>query len=139
MYIYKLKGKQKTYWIRILQDLYLNDINQIAWHEILNPQKNLDEKLREAINTLNKIVDKHAPIKLASQSKQKQLNKSWLTEAILKSIKRKQKMYHTHFLSNDSQKKKEYKCYTAILWHLKSKSKTSYYSMEFSKCNGNLK
>lgn len=62
------------------KDLYLDDINQIAWHEILNPQINLNEKLRETINILNEIVDKHAPIRLASQSKQKQLNKPWLTK-----------------------------------------------------------
>ena len=73
--------------------LYLDDIKLIDWHEILNPEKNLNEKVQEAINTLNKIVDKHAPIKLASQSKQRQLNKPWLTKGILKSVKRKQKMY----------------------------------------------
>ena len=57
----------------------------------------LNEKVREAISTLNKIVDKHEPIKLASQSKQRQLNKPWLNNGILKSVKRKQKMYRTHF------------------------------------------
>ena len=31
-------------------------------------------------------MDKHAPIKLASQSKQRQLNKPWLTNGILKSF-----------------------------------------------------
>ncbi|CAH3188593.1 unnamed protein product [Porites lobata] len=56
------------------KDLYLDDIKLIDWHEILNPEKNLNEKVQEAINTLNKIVDKHAPIKLASQSKYRQLN-----------------------------------------------------------------
>ena len=76
----------------------------IDWHEILNPEKNLNEKVQEAINTLNKTVDKHAPIKLASQSKQRQLNKPWLTKGILKSVKRKQKMYRTHFLNKDLQK-----------------------------------
>ena len=83
----------------------MDDINQIAWYEILNPQNDLNEKLRETINILNEIVDKHAPIRLASQSKQKQLNKPWLTKAILKLVKRERKMYRTHFLSNDSQKK----------------------------------
>ena len=43
------------------KDLYLDDIKLIDWHEILNPEKNLNEKVQEAINTLNKIVDKHAP------------------------------------------------------------------------------
>ena len=74
------------------------------WHEILKPEKNLNKKVREVINTLNKIVDNHGPIKLASQSKQRQLNKLWLTKGIPKSVKRKQKMYGTHFLSKDLQK-----------------------------------
>lgn len=116
----------------------MDDINQIAWHEILNPQNNFNEKLRETINILTEIVDKHAPIRLASQCKQKQLNKPWLTKAIFKSVKRKQKMYRTHYLSNDSQKKREYK-HAAILSHLKNTSKTDYYSMQFSKYNDNLK
>ena len=73
--------------------LYLDDIKLIDWHEILNPEKNLNEKVQEAINTLNRIVDKHALIKVASQSKQRQLNKPWLT--MLTSVKRKQKMYRT--------------------------------------------
>ena len=81
--------------------------------------------VQEAINTLNKIVDKHVPIKLASQSKQRQLNKLWLTKGILKSVKRKQKMYRTHF-SKDLQKIGEYKHYAAILSHLKNESKTEY-------------
>ena len=102
--------------------LYLDDIKLIDWHEILNPEKNLNEKVQEAINTLNKIVDKHAPIKLASQIKQRQLNKPWLTKGILKSVKRKQKMYRTHLLSKDLQKIGEYKHYAAILSHLKNKS-----------------
>ena len=71
-------------------------------------------------------MDKHAPIKLASQSKQSQLNKLWLTKSILKSVKRKQKMYRTPFLSKDLQKIGEYKHYAAILSHLKNKSKTEY-------------
>ena len=86
------------------KEIYLDDTKLIDWHEILNPEKNLHEKVQEAINTLNKIVDKHALIKLASQSKQRQLNKPWLNKGILKSVKRKQKMYRTHFLSKDLQK-----------------------------------
>ena len=88
------------------KDLYLDDIKLTDWQEILNAEKNLNEKVQEAINTLNKIVDKHVPMKLASQSKQRQLNKSWLTipKSILKSVKRKQKMYRRYFLSKDIQK-----------------------------------
>ena len=66
------------------KNLYLDDIKLIDWHEILYPEKNVNEKVQEALNTLNNIVEKHAPIKLASQSKQRQLNKPWLTKDINK-------------------------------------------------------
>ena len=41
-------------------------------------------------------------------------------------------MYRTHFLSKDLQKLGEYKHYAAILSHLKNKSKTEYYNMQFT-------
>ena len=109
------------------------------WQEILNPDKNLNEKVHDAIKALNKIVEKHAPMKQASQTKQKQLKKPWLTRGILKSVKRKQKMYRTHFLSKDLQKIGDYKRYANMLTYLKNKSKTDYYCMQFSKYRDNLK
>ena len=48
-------------------------------------------------------------------------------------------MYHSHFLSKDFHKVKKYKHYAAVLSHLKNKSKTEYYSMQFSKHKDNLK
>ena len=47
----------------------MDDVKSIDWHSILDPDKSLNEKAHEAISTLNMIVDKHAPIKLASQAK----------------------------------------------------------------------
>ena len=54
-------------------------------------------------------VNKHAPRKQISQSKQRQFSKPWITDGILKSIKNKQGMYRTHFLSNNPAKIAEYK------------------------------
>ena len=48
-------------------------------------------------------------------------------------------MYHSHFLSKDFQKVKKYKHYATVLSHLKNKSKTEYYSVQFSKHKDNLK
>ena len=72
-------------------ELFLDDINLIDWREILKPDKDLDEKVHDVISVLNQLVEKHAPLKKASQTKQKQLNKPWLTMGILKSIKRNRK------------------------------------------------
>ena len=46
---------------------FIDDVKSIDWHDILDPDKRLNEKGHEAISTLNMIVDKHAPIKLASR------------------------------------------------------------------------
>ena len=121
-------------------ELFLNDVNLINWEDILKPDKSLHEKTQDAITALNKIADKHAPMKQTTQTKQKQLNKPWLTTGILRSIKlKKQKMYRTHFLSKDLQKIAEYKQYANMLMLLKHKSKTDYYSTQFSKYTENLK
>ena len=53
----------------------------------------------------------HVPRKLISQSKQKQFSKPWITNGIFKSIKTKQGMYRTYFLSNNPVKIAEYKKY----------------------------
>ncbi|PFX16152.1 Heterochromatin protein 1 [Stylophora pistillata] len=58
--------------------------------EVFNACKKLKSKRTK--------VNKHAPMKLASRAKQKQMNKPWITKDILKFIKFKQKMYRSHLL-----------------------------------------
>ena len=58
----------------------------------------------------------------------KQLNKPWLTQGLLKSIKRKQMMYKSHVFSKNSIKIKEYKQYSNLLNKMKAKAKDKYYN-----------
>ena len=120
-------------------EVFLNDVNLVNWREILIPDKSLHEKAQDVISALGKIVDRHAPMKQTTQTKQKQLNRPWLTTGILKSVKKKQRMYRTHFLSKGMKKINEYKQYANMLTVLKNKSKAHYYSTQFSKYTGNLK
>ena len=48
---------------------------------------------------------------------------------ILKSVKKKQKMYRSYFLSKDAQKISQYKRYTNILSRLKSKKQERYHAI----------
>lgn len=121
------------------KQLFLNDINLINWEESLAPNKCLDDKTWDVISIINKIVDKHAPVTKITQAKQKQLNKPWLTSGIIKSIKKKQKMYHSHLLSKNPHKINEYKKYANILTFIKQKSKKDYYHSQFTKYKNNLK
>ena len=54
-------------------------------------------------------------------------------------LEKKQKMYHTHFLSNNPRKVIEFKKYANLLAHLKEKTKKEFYRSQFEKCKNNLK
>lgn len=69
----------------------------------------------------------------------KQFNKPWLTQGLLKSIKRKQKMYKLHFLSKNSRKIKQCKQYYNLLNKIKAKAKDKYYNKYFQLYKENLK
>ena len=93
------KQKLKRYYRDYRQfdsELYLQDVKAI---DIYTESNDLNEIATKTISTFQLIVDKHLPRKLIPQSKQKQFSKPWITNGILKSIKNKQGMYRTHFLS----------------------------------------
>ena len=121
------------------KELYLRDIQDHDWNAVFEESSNLNEITLNTIQAINTIVDKHVPKKQVSANKRKQLNKPWITGGILKSIKIKQKMYKSHFLSNNANKIEQYKTYSNKLNRIKNHSKKSYYCKHFEKCKSNLK
>ena len=123
------------------KDAYLNDINSINWNSVLNIHEtdDLNTLTGQVMDTLTMVINKHAPIKLASRRKSKLLAKPWTTNGIFKSIKVKQKMYYKHFHSNNVNKKQIYKTYASKLNVIKNISKTMYYKKHFETCKSNLK
>lgn len=93
-------------------EAYINDVTSFNWNNIISSSEfNLDEKTVKIIDSLKAIIDKHAPLKLASKSKAKQLSKPWLTNDLLKSIKNIQKTYRSHYLSKTPAYIETYKQY----------------------------
>lgn len=88
-------------------NLFLNDIRNVDFNSLIS--NDVNESMNNVINILEEISDKHAPLRKLSNKKKKQLNKPWISNGILKSIKRKQKLFKTNFLSNDPEKVKQYK------------------------------
>ena len=68
---------------------------------------------------------------LASRKQRRLQSKPWLTKGLLVSIKRKQQLYRSHFLSVDSTKRQFYKMYSKTLQRLKSKAKRNFFLNEF--------
>ena len=93
-------------------EAYLQDISAVDWDVIFAQSNNLHEATARSIGTLKSVVNKHAPLKQVSRSKQKQLQKPWISTGILKSIKTKHAMYKTHYLSNNPVKIGEFKNYS---------------------------
>ena len=92
-------------------DQYIRDVDAVDWINVSDESNNIHEETANCISILKQIADKHAPLEKASLSKRRQLAKPWLTKGILTSVKFKQKLYKSHFLSRDPDKVKEYKLY----------------------------
>ena len=79
------KQKSKRYFRDYRQfdsELYLQDIKAIDWNTIYIESNDLNEIAAKTISTLQLIVNKHAPRKQISQSKQKQFSKPWITNVL---------------------------------------------------------
>lgn len=121
-----LKKKQITYYKdyrSFCKEQYLTDLSQINWPGLYSTSTDLHEIPNAFINKVKYIVNKHAPLKKVTYSKMKQFNHPWLTQGLLKSMKRKQKMYKSHLLSKNSRKIKEYKQYSNPVNKIKAKAK----------------
>ena len=120
-------------------EAYLQDISAVDWDVIFAQSNNLHEATARSIGTVKSIVNKHAPLEHVSRSKQKLLQKPWISKGILKSIKIKDAMYKTHYLSNDPVKIGEFKNYPNRQNHLKNINKKAYFCKKFDLCKNKLK
>ena len=74
-------------------------------------QKLIGEGINESMNAFAETFQQHAPVRKLSNKTRKQFRKPWVTSATFKSFKKRQKLFATHFLSNDPNKVKHYKKY----------------------------
>ena len=83
-----------------------SELAQVDWGSIVvRTQGNIDIAFSKIYNKLNKLVNKHAPLKPLSKRKFKQSLKPWITKGLLKSIKIKNAL----FASGDIDKYKFYR------------------------------
>ena len=63
------------------------------------------------INIVKNTIVTHAPLKVLSQKQRKLKLKPWITKGILVTIKKKHKLYKSHFLNGSDVHKQFYKKY----------------------------
>ena len=116
---------------------FIDDLKQINFLTLIDSDVN--SSINSVIRVLERLTEKHAPLKRASQSKRKQLNKPWLTKGILASIKKKHKLFKSHFLTNDPDKIRQYKTFNNKLNRIKLQAKRNYFESQFAINKGNIK
>ena len=118
---------------RFSEEDFNSELAQVDWESILaRTQGNIDIAFSKIYNKLNKLVNKHAPLKSLSKRKFKQFSKPWITKGLLKSIKIKNAL----FASGDMIK---YKFYRNKITTLIRHSKKLYYHTYFTQYMNNMK
>ena len=98
-----------------------------------NFEINLENICTNFIDGFADIVNVHAPLKLRNRRQQKQKLKPWLTKAILKSIKTKNKLYTKCYKQNNPESIAYYKKYLNKLTFIKRLAKEQYYTSQLLK------
>ena len=115
-----------TWWTNRLERCW----NNHDWENFIsNSSNNVNKLFSSFYNGLNKLTNKHAPLKNISKRKAKQLNKPWITKGLKKFIKIKN---HLFYLGDFD----KYKLYRNKILTLTRISKKNYYHTYF---NNNLK
>ena len=74
-------------------DSFHHDLSQVDWDETVSHCDDVNQSFSSFYNKFNKIVNKHAPMKIISKRKTKQLSKPWITKGIRTSIKIKNNFF----------------------------------------------
>ena len=102
-----------------------NGLSIVDWVNIIVSKANsLDDRFSSFHKQSNKVVQKHAPLKVVSKRKIKQLAKPWITKGIRTSIKITNRLYKTGNCGG-------YKSYRNKIITLTRLSKKQYY-LDFS-------
>ena len=111
---------------RFSEEDFNSELAQVDLGSILaRTQGNIDIAFSKIYYKLNKLVNKHAPLKPLSKRKFKQSLKSWITKGLLKSIKIKNAL----FAEGDIDK---YKFYSNKITTLIRQNKKLYYHTYFT-------
>ena len=112
---------------------FLAELAEINWDTVVNMEQGyINRSFSTFFNKVNKIVDKHAPLKTLSRRRAKKLSKPWITRGIRKSIRVKNSLYL-------SVNKELYRIYRNKIINISRQSKRIYFHKFFSDNLHNMK
>lgn len=116
----------------------VSDISAIDWTTILSRCSDVDDMFDSFYSNLNKIVDKHVPLKQLSKKEIKISCKPWITKGLRTSIRKKKKLYVKFMKTKLRYYETKYKIYRNKLSKLVKVSKKKYYDF-FLENSNNIK
>ena len=130
-------------WSKFNREEFILDYFAIDWPHILKLQNNdTNTSFQNFFDSMNRILNKHAPSKRLSKYKLKFKTKPWITMALQKSISIKNKLFSDYINKKDLSQKTElhikYKSYRNMLSTLMKKSKQNYFTKFFENNLKNL-
>ena len=101
------------------EECFINDVLDTDWDNSMT-YGSVDKCFSSFYNKFNKLINKHAPLKILSRRKAKQFSKPWITKGLRKSIKIKNRLFYSGDIS-------KYKLYRNRIVSLSRLSKRLYY------------
>ena len=86
-------------------------------------ESNINDIFDSFYSLLTSTINAHAPLKKLTRKQKRLKNKPWITKGLLIFIKRKQKMYKTHYINGSSVAKQCYKMHRNVFTKIKNLAK----------------
>ena len=131
-------NKTKFCSISFCKDLQ-TDLDNYFSHRPILSNENFNKLFNNFVLIISRSIDTHAPLRPILRRMRKLLQKPWITKGLLTSIKKKRRMFKSHFLSGEENKKSFYKVYSNKLTKLKTLSKKLYYTSKLDECQKNAR
>ena len=134
----------KRDWSTFNQENFVLDFFEINWKNTLNLKKqNTDLSFDNFYNSINSLLNKHAPLKKLTKKQIKTMSKPWITQGLLTSIKKRNQLHKLFIKSKNPIEKltheNRFKQYCNLIVCLCRRSKKIYYSNYFKDHSKNIK
>ena len=129
-----LKRSFNTSDVNKFRDLF----SHIDWSNILN-LPDVNDCYNVFINEYMRLFETCFPLKVVKRKHSGNLGAPWLTKGLLKSIKKKNRLYKQFIKTPNSIRESRYKIFRNKLTHVIRKAKRSYYESKFESAKNDLK
>ena len=126
------------------QDNFILDILEVNWSDTVQIEGN-DANLSfdRFYNTIDRIFDKHMPLRKLTKSEYKQKFKPWINNVILRKIKQRDKLFKVFIRLKNHERKddihQQYKLLRNNILEMTRNSKNFFYKNYFETNNKNLR